>query len=136
MVSPPCARTPSTLLYIVLAPVSDTLTLTLVSFGLLVDHSIRPKFAPAVRSVLETIFLITFLAASIENNSFLLLEKYIESFAKTYNKLLKNTSLVLPKENKKNFHSYYVYVVQHPMRKYIMEKLKKGLLKELVLLTC
>ncbi len=46
--------------------------------------------------------------------------------AKTYNKLLKNTSLVLPKENKKNFHSYYVYVVQHPMRKYIMEKLKNN----------
>ena len=46
--------------------------------------------------------------------------------AKTYNELLKNTSLILPKENKKNFHSYYVYVVQHQKRKYIMEKLKKN----------
>ena len=33
--------------------------------------------------------------------------------AKIYNELLKDTSLVLPKENKKNFHAYYVYVVQH-----------------------
>jgi aminotransferase EvaB len=46
--------------------------------------------------------------------------------AKTYNKFLKDTSLVLPKENKKNFHSYYVYVVQHPRRKYIMDRLKKN----------
>jgi len=46
--------------------------------------------------------------------------------AKMYNKLLKDTSLVLPKENKKNFHSYYVYVVQHPRRKYIMDRLKKN----------
>jgi aminotransferase EvaB len=45
--------------------------------------------------------------------------------AKTYNKHLKDTSLILPKENKKNFHSYYVYVVQHSKRKYIMDKLKK-----------
>ena len=46
--------------------------------------------------------------------------------ANTYNKFLKGTSLVLPKENKKNFHSYYVYVVQHPNRKSIMDKLKKN----------
>ena len=46
--------------------------------------------------------------------------------AKTYNELLKNTSLILPKENKKNFHSYYLYVVQHQRRKYIMDELKKN----------
>jgi len=45
--------------------------------------------------------------------------------ANTYNKLLEKTSLVLPKENKKNFHAYYVYVVQHPNRKDIMNKLRK-----------
>ena len=42
--------------------------------------------------------------------------------ANTYNKLLKGTSLILPKENKKNFHAYYVYVVQHSKRKNIMDK--------------
>lgn len=46
--------------------------------------------------------------------------------AKIYNELLKDTSLVLPKENKKNFHAYYVYVVQHKNRKYIMDKLKES----------
>ncbi len=46
--------------------------------------------------------------------------------AKIYTKFLRDTSLILPKENKKNFHSYYVYVVQHPNRKYIMNKLKKN----------
>ena len=29
-----------------------------------VPHSIKPKFAPEVKSVLDTIFLITFFAAS------------------------------------------------------------------------
>jgi aminotransferase EvaB len=46
--------------------------------------------------------------------------------ANTYNKFLKGTSLILPKENKKNFHSYYAYVVQHDNRKNIMGKLKKN----------
>ncbi len=46
--------------------------------------------------------------------------------AATYNKLLKGTSLILPQENIKNFHSYYVYVVRHSKRKYIMDKLKKN----------
>ena len=45
--------------------------------------------------------------------------------AETYNKLLKDTSLILPKENKNNFHAYYVYVVRHKKRKYIMDKLRK-----------
>ena len=48
------------------------------------------------------------------------------NIAATYNKLLKDTSLILPQENKKNFHSYYVYVVRHPRRKYIINKLKKN----------
>jgi len=46
--------------------------------------------------------------------------------AKMYDNLLSNTSLILPRENKKNFHSYYVYVVQHTKRKYIINYLKKN----------
>lgn len=45
--------------------------------------------------------------------------------AETYNHLLKDTSLILPEENKNNFHAYYAYVVRHKKRKYIMDKLKK-----------
>ena len=45
--------------------------------------------------------------------------------ASIYNKLLSNTSLILPKENKKNLHSYYAYVVQHSKREYIIKNLKK-----------
>ena len=41
------------------------------------------------------------------------------------NKHLKDTSLVLPKENKYNYHSYYVYVVQHPNRDLIIKKLAR-----------
>ena len=36
-----------------------------MSLDLVVDHSIRPKLAPEVKSVLETIFLITLIAAAI-----------------------------------------------------------------------
>ena len=46
--------------------------------------------------------------------------------AKIYNELLKNTSLVLPQENKKNYHAFHVYVVQHQRREFIMDKLKKN----------
>jgi dTDP-3-amino-2,3,6-trideoxy-4-keto-D-glucose/dTDP-3-amino-3,4,6-trideoxy-alpha-D-glucose/dTDP-2,6-dideoxy-D-kanosamine transaminase len=46
--------------------------------------------------------------------------------AKIYNKYLKNTSLVLPTENKDNYHSYYVYVVRHKKRAFIMKELKKN----------
>ncbi len=45
--------------------------------------------------------------------------------AKYYNKHLKNTGLILPKENINNYHSYYVYVVRHPKRDLIIKKLKK-----------
>ena len=34
--------------------------------------------------------------------------------------------MVLPKENKKNFHYYYTYVVQHGKRDLIIKKLKKN----------
>lgn len=43
--------------------------------------------------------------------------------AKIYNQNLKNKDLILPIENKDNFHSYYVYVVRHPERKKIMNHL-------------
>jgi aminotransferase EvaB len=52
--------------------------------------------------------------------------KHRRKIAETYNKLLKDTTLILPKENKKNFHSYYAYVVQHQKRKHIMDKLEKN----------
>ena len=45
--------------------------------------------------------------------------------ANFYNEHLKNTSLILPKENKHNYHSYYVYVIQHPKRDLIIKKLIK-----------
>ena len=44
--------------------------------------------------------------------------------AKIYNQNLKIKDLILPVENKNNFHSYYVYVVRHPARKKIMNYLK------------
>jgi len=46
--------------------------------------------------------------------------------AKIYNKYLKGSSLILPTENKDNYHCYYVYVVQHPKRDFIINKLKKN----------
>lgn len=46
--------------------------------------------------------------------------------AKIYNELLERTSLILPKENKKSFHSYNSYVVQHHKRKLVIDKLKKN----------
>ena len=57
---PPPAETLSTSVKILLAPVS--LILTLIRFD--DAHCINPKLAPEVKSVFETIFLITFLAAS------------------------------------------------------------------------
>jgi len=52
--------------------------------------------------------------------------KQRRKIANIYNKFLQGSSLILPKENKNNFHSYYVYVVQHDKRKSIMNKLKKN----------
>ena len=46
--------------------------------------------------------------------------------AKIYNKFLLETSLILPKENKKNFHSYHAYIVQHKKREFIINRLKKN----------
>ncbi len=46
--------------------------------------------------------------------------------ASIYNKKIKNKSLILPKQNKNCFHSYYVYVVRHKKRQKIMEYLKKN----------
>ena len=43
--------------------------------------------------------------------------------AKIYNQNLKTRNLILPIENKDNFHSYYVYVVRHPERERIMKYL-------------
>ena len=40
--------------------------------------------------------------------------------AKLYNKNLKTKNLILPTENRNNFHAYYVYVVRHPERNKIM----------------
>lgn len=45
--------------------------------------------------------------------------------AKIYNENLYKTDLVLPTENKDNYHSYYVYVVRHKKRKKIMDYLAK-----------
>jgi aminotransferase EvaB len=67
--------------------------------------------------------------AAIINLKFRMLKVWIKQrrkIAQTYNKHLKDTSLILPKENKKNFHSYYAYVIQHPKRKYIIDKLEKN----------
>ena len=67
--------------------------------------------------------------AAIINLKLKKLKKWINQrrkIANIYNELLKDTSLVLPKENKKNLHSYYAYVVNHQRRKHIMHKLKKN----------
>jgi len=46
--------------------------------------------------------------------------------AELYNKNLKCNELILPKENKNNYHSFYVYVVRHKKRKKLMDYLKKN----------
>ena len=45
--------------------------------------------------------------------------------ANFYNKNIKNNKLVLPIENKSNYHSYYVYVVRAKNRTKFMDYLKK-----------
>jgi len=56
------------------------------------------------------------------------LDNYIKrrrELAEQYNHLLKNSSLILPKEIEGRQHAYYLYVVRHPKRDLIIEKLKK-----------
>lgn len=48
------------------------------------------------------------------------------SIAKIYNENLDKTDLVLPTENKDNFHAYYIYVVRHQKRDELMNFLKKN----------
>jgi len=57
------------------------------------------------------------------------LDTYIQrrrSIAQRYNELLKDTDLVLPVESEYGKHAYYLYVVRHPKRDVIMEKLKEN----------
>ena len=66
--------------------------------------------------------------AAILNIKLKKLKKWVifrRKIAQIYNDGLKETSLILPKENKYNFHSYYVYVVRHNDRDLIIKKLKK-----------
>lgn len=46
--------------------------------------------------------------------------------ANIYNECLKTTELILPKENRHNYHSYYVYVVRHKKRQKILDYLSKN----------
>lgn len=57
------------------------------------------------------------------------LDTYIQrrrQLASQYNNILKNTDLILPVEAKYGQHAYYIYVVRHPNRDYIMQELKKN----------
>lgn len=57
------------------------------------------------------------------------LEAYVKrrrEIAGLYNKLLKDTDLVLPRELSHNRHSYYLYVVRHSQRDVIISKLKEN----------
>jgi len=46
--------------------------------------------------------------------------------AHRYNNEIKNTDLILPRENKDCYHSFYVYVVRHKKRNSIMQYLKNN----------
>ena len=68
------------------------------------------------------------LHAAILRKKLLHLDDYINSrrrIAKRYDEELKNTTLQLPAELPDNKHAYYIYVVRHPDRTFIMEKLKE-----------
>ena len=57
------------------------------------------------------------------------IEQYIarrREIAAMYNELLADTDLVLPKEASYGRHAYYLYVVRHPRREEIMEKLREN----------
>ncbi len=67
--------------------------------------------------------------AAIINLKISYLEESIKKrrqIALRYNHEIKNTELVLPKENKDCYHSFYVYVVRHRKRNDIMRQLKKN----------
>lgn len=54
------------------------------------------------------------------------LDEYIarrRELARRYDEKLKDTPLILPKVRTGNFHAYYLYVVRHPSRDKIMQKL-------------
>ena len=46
--------------------------------------------------------------------------------SKFYDENLKETSLILPKVDPHNTHVFYVYVVRHPKRDFIIEKLREN----------
>jgi dTDP-3-amino-2,3,6-trideoxy-4-keto-D-glucose/dTDP-3-amino-3,4,6-trideoxy-alpha-D-glucose/dTDP-2,6-dideoxy-D-kanosamine transaminase len=48
-----------------------------------------------------------------------------QNLAEQYNTLLSDTSLILPYEAEYGKHAYYLYVVNHPQRDFIMEELKR-----------
>jgi len=57
------------------------------------------------------------------------LDKYIarrRELAANYNILLKDSGLILPKEMEYGKHAYYIYVVRHEKRDFILEELKKN----------
>lgn len=57
------------------------------------------------------------------------LDQYIKrrrEIADLYNELLRDTGLVLPKEAEYGKHAYYLYVVRHPNRDYIIDSLKNN----------
>lgn len=57
------------------------------------------------------------------------LDQYVErrrEIAALYNELLTDTELILPAEAEYGKHAYYLYVVRHPRRDEIMEKLKQN----------
>lgn len=56
------------------------------------------------------------------------IENYLQrrrEIAQLYNEMLKDTGLILPKEQSYNRHSYYLYVVRHTLRETILSKLKE-----------
>ena len=66
--------------------------------------------------------------SGILNYKLKLVNNYIKNRrhkAKLYSSLLSNTSLVLPKDNKNNFHVYHLYTVYHDKRDKIIKKLNK-----------
>lgn len=57
------------------------------------------------------------------------IEQYISrrrAIARLYEQLLGNTELILPTEASYGRHAYYIYVVRHPRRDWILEKLREN----------